>query len=63
MPGTMKDKSIPEFLTIGPMTLPCPICGAKPGNDCETPPKVRLYVVHLARVKAAKTMDKDGRKT
>jgi hypothetical protein len=54
----MKDKSIPEFLPTGPMTLQCPICGAKPGHDCETPSKVRLYVVHLARVKAVKKMDK-----
>jgi hypothetical protein len=39
--------------------LPCPVCGAKPGHDCKTPSKGRLYVVHLARVKAAAKMDKD----
>jgi len=47
-----------ENLPISPITLPCPVCGAKPGHDCETPSKVRLYVVHLARIKAAAEMDK-----
>ena len=42
-----------EYLPISPIALPCPVCGAKPGHDCETPSKVRLYVVHLARIKAA----------
>jgi hypothetical protein len=51
-----------EYLPISPMKLPCPSCGAKPGHDCVTPAKVRLYVVHLARVKAATTMDRNGRK-
>jgi hypothetical protein len=51
-----------EYLPISPMTLWCPSCGAKPGHDCETPSKVRLYVVHLARVKAAAKMDKDAKK-
>jgi hypothetical protein len=61
MPGTMNAKSIPKFLPTSPMTLQCPSCGAKPGHDCKTPAKVRLYVVHLARVKAAAKMDKDAR--
>jgi hypothetical protein len=51
-----------EYLPISPMTLACPVCGAKPGHDCKTPSKGRLYIVHLARVKAAAQMDKDARK-
>jgi hypothetical protein len=58
----MTAKPITKFLPTGPMTLPSPICGAKPGHDCETPSKVRLYVVHIARVKAAAKMDGDARK-
>lgn len=61
MSGTMK-KSISEFLPTSPMTLPCPVCGARPGHDCRTPANVRLYVVHLARIKAATKMDGDARK-
>ena len=51
-----------EYLPTSPMKLACPTCGAKPGHDCETPSKGRLYVIHLARVKAAALMDKDGKK-
>jgi hypothetical protein len=51
-----------KYLPIRPMMLPCPSCGAKPGHDCKTPSKVRLYVVHLARVKEAAKMDGDARK-
>jgi hypothetical protein len=50
-----------KYLPISPMTLQCPSCGAKPGPDCKTPSKVRLYVVHIARVKAATKMDGDAR--
>jgi hypothetical protein len=51
-----------EYLPISPMTLTCPVCGAKPGHDCETPSEVRLYVIHLNRVKAAAKMDGNARK-
>ena len=51
-----------EYLPISPLTLACPVCGAKPGHDCVTPSKVRLYVVHITRVKAAAKMDKNSRK-
>jgi hypothetical protein len=61
MPRTMNGNSIPESLPTGPMALTCPICGAKPGHDCETPAKVRLHVIHIARVKAAAKMDKASR--
>jgi hypothetical protein len=46
-----------EYLPISPLTLACPVCGAKPDDDCRTPSKGRLYIVHLARVKAAAKMD------
>jgi hypothetical protein len=55
-------KPITEFLQTRPMTLQCPSCGAKPGHDCETPAKVRLYVVHLARFRAAAKLDGDARR-
>jgi hypothetical protein len=51
-----------EYLPVSPMTLLCPVSGAKPGHDCKTPANVRLYVVHLARIKAAAKMDGDARK-
>jgi len=53
----MAKTTIPEYLPISPMTLRCPFCGAKSGKDCETFSKVRLGVVHMARVKAAAKMD------
>jgi hypothetical protein len=46
-----------EYFPIIPMTLACQVYGAKLGHDCKTPSKVRLYVVHLARVKAAAEME------
>jgi hypothetical protein len=54
--------NIKEYLPTSPITLVCPSCGAKPGHDCETPSKVRLHVIHIARVKAAAKMDGDARK-
>jgi hypothetical protein len=57
--GHMVKNTTEEYLPISPITLPCPVCGAKPGHDCKTPSKGRLYVVHLARVKAAAKMEKD----
>jgi hypothetical protein len=53
----MVKTTIREYLPISPITLPCPVCGAKPGHDCETPSRVRLYVIHLARIKAAAKTD------
>jgi hypothetical protein len=59
-----KTKSIGEFLPTSPITLRCPLCGARPGHDCKTSSAIRLDVVHLSRVKAATKMDnKDGRRT
>jgi len=55
-------KTTIEYLPISPITLPCPLCGAKPGKDCETPSNVNLETVHVARVKAAAKMDGDARK-
>ena len=51
-----------EYLATSPVMLPCPLCGAKPGDDCETPSHVQLGTVHVARLKAAAKMDKDARK-
>ncbi len=58
----MVKTTIKESLPTSPITLVCPSCGAKPGHDCKTPSKVRLHVVHIARVKAAAKMDKDRKK-
>lgn len=54
---------LPEYLPISPLTLRCPFCGAKPGEDCETASRVQLEVVHIARMKAAAKMDKAARAT
>jgi hypothetical protein len=47
-----------ENLPVSPITLRCPFCGAKHGEDCERVAGVQLGVVHVARVKAAAMMDK-----
>ena len=62
MDGRVKT-SVPESLPASPIRLPCPFCGAKPGDDCETFSKVQLGIVHMARVKAAAKMDKAAKAT
>jgi hypothetical protein len=39
------------------MTLVCPFCDAKPGEDCRTSGS-RFSAVHVARIKAAASIDK-----
>lgn len=59
----MAKTAIPKSLPTSPLTLRCPFCGAKPGDDCETFSKVQLGIVHMARVKAAAKMDKAAKAT
>jgi hypothetical protein len=44
--------SIPDVLPVSAISLPCPMCGAKPGHDCETT-SGGFSAVHLVRLKAA----------
>jgi len=41
------------ILPICPMTLVCPLCGAKPGEDCKTSSGEKLRILHVAKIKAA----------
>jgi hypothetical protein len=49
--------AIPEVLPISPISLDCPLCGAKPGHDCETT-SGGFSAVHIDRIKAAARADK-----
>jgi hypothetical protein len=49
--------SIPEVLPTSPISLACPLCGAKPMRDCI---KIsgNLSIIHVARIAAAASADK-----
>jgi hypothetical protein len=47
----------PAKLPTSPMTLVCPLCGARPGHDCETTSHVPLAIVHVKRIEAAAYVD------
>jgi hypothetical protein len=51
---------IPEVLPVSAISLRCPMCGAKPGHDCETT-SGGFSAVHLVRLKAAARADKKNR--
>jgi hypothetical protein len=42
---------------VSPMTLVCPLCGAKPGYACETASGGALEIIHVGRIKAAAAKD------
>jgi len=44
-------------LPISPISLICPLCGAKPNQPCATAKGAELEIVHIARVQAAAKMD------
>jgi hypothetical protein len=48
---------IPDYIPISPITLACPRCPAKPGEDCQKPAGGHIPFVHLARIKAAAKLD------
>ena len=48
--------TIPEVLSLSPLSLACPYCNAEPGKDCATL-SGGLAVLHLARTKAAAAKD------
>jgi hypothetical protein len=50
------------ILPISPMTLVCPLCGSKPGKNCETSSGGKLEIVHVARVEAAAYADAAAQK-
>ena len=49
--------SIPDVLPTTPISLICPLCGAKPNRDCI---KIsgNLSIIHVARIAAASRADK-----
>ena len=51
---------IPEVLPTSPISLVCPFCGAKPGQDCATT-SGGFSVVHVMRIGAAALIDKPRR--
>ena len=52
----MAKNSIPEVLSTSPVSLTCPYCGAKRGEDCETL-RGEVALVHVARIEAAANAD------
>jgi hypothetical protein len=44
------------------MALGCPLCGAKPGQVCETKLGIELEAIHLERIKAAARKDVAAKK-
>jgi hypothetical protein len=52
--------SIPEILPVSAISLSCPMCGAKPRQDCETT-SGGFSAVHLVRLKAAARADKKNK--
>jgi hypothetical protein len=43
---------IPEELPTSPLSLMCPICSAKPGQDCARYPD-ETAIMHIERIEAA----------
>jgi len=58
MPCMAKKTDVPEHLPISPVTLICPECHAKPGEDCVTLPGGFVGIVHVSRIKAAAKLDR-----
>jgi hypothetical protein len=51
-----KSKLLPKVLATSPKSLVCPFCKAKPSRDCATS-SAGFSIIHLARIKAAASMD------
>jgi hypothetical protein len=51
-----KPKILPKVLATSPKSLVCPFCKAKPGSECATS-SAGFSIIHLARIKAAASMD------
>jgi len=58
----MAKDSIPKDLPISPLSLACPLCKAKPNQDC-IPSDGRFGVMHVARIGLAVGKDMEKRKT
>jgi hypothetical protein len=52
-----KPFTIPEELPVNPTSLTCPLCKAKPSQDCTTS-SGGFSVLHVDRIKAAAFMDR-----
>jgi hypothetical protein len=48
---------IPDELSTNPITLACPFCKAKVGQDCATS-SGGFSILHVARIKAAALRDR-----
>ena len=57
----MEKDSIPEVLAVSPISLTCPLCGAKPHHDCV--PGHEFGFVHVARIRAAAAKDMTKRES
>jgi hypothetical protein len=53
--------SIPDVLPTSPISLVCPLCGAKPDRDC-IEISGNLSIIHVARIAAATLADKKLRR-
>jgi hypothetical protein len=52
----MTKPSIPKVLSVSPLSLTCPYCGAKPNDDCMTAAG-GFAALHLVRIEAAAQQD------
>jgi hypothetical protein len=48
---------LPEYINVNPVTLTCPRCNAKPGEDCDVLLNNGLELVHIERIQWAGAMD------
>jgi hypothetical protein len=55
----MPELTTPKRLPLNPLTLTCPFCRAKRGQDCELSPS-GLPVVHVERIEMAALADQMG---
>ena len=55
-------EELPDHVAIGPISLACPRCTAKPGEACDVLIDKGLEVVHVERIKAALAMDVAAKK-
>jgi hypothetical protein len=53
--------SIPAVLATSPVSLRCPFCDAKPGEDCATT-SGGFSAIHVERIKAAARIRKTKRR-
>jgi hypothetical protein len=52
-----QDCLLSRHISISPLAIACPRCHAEPGGVCEVLLDEGLEIVHVERIKAAKTID------